>query len=184
MLNNMRKKNDFDDQLPLSAEDFIALNSDQYFEDFISWFDITGYYHSLMIIGPIISSSKVPSHIMNYFCELRKAYAFGQYRASVALCRTLLEMGLYEKLKRKGVFKKNNSSSTLSLDFREDNLFTLIRKAKEKDILSSSNFEVAHKVRKFSNFILHPKDSLNNLQDIETRRIILDTVRFVEELYR
>ena len=86
---------------------------------FILWFDITSYYLAQITIGPIISSFKIPSYLLSYFNEIKETYAFGKYRASVALCRALLEMALYRKLKAKGAFRDKKILRSLALTWRK-----------------------------------------------------------------
>jgi len=67
---------------------------------------------------------------LSYFNELKESYAFGQYKASTALCRSLLEIALYEKLKARGVFKNKNPKVTNIDVTKEDNLCRYIKHGK------------------------------------------------------
>jgi hypothetical protein len=152
--------------------------------DFHGEFDVTSYYFKKIMIGPIISSSKVPSHLLSYFNEVKEAYAFGQYRATTALCRSLLEIALYQKLKNRGAFKNKDPKLT-SIDVaKEDNLFCYIKLAKRKNILSDNNSDVAHRIRKAANVVLHVKESETPIDAKVVVDTIFSTLRIIEDLYR
>ena len=172
------------EEVPISIEDFLMQKFDDLLSDFHSWFDLIGYYVDKTIIGPIISSSKVPDHLLAYFNELKETYAFGQYRSSLALCRVLLEMALYDKLKARGEFNGKNSKITQIDVAKEDNLNRYINIAKWKHLISSANHETAHKVRITANSVLHAKDKETKLNAKEVLRAIFDTIRIIENLYR
>jgi len=172
------------DKVATSLYDVLYAKFDDLFSHFHSCFDVLGYYSSKIVIGPIIASSKVPSPLLSYFDELRETYAFGQYRASVALCRALLEMALYRKLKARGAFKDKNSK-VISIDVRrEDSLDHYINTAKWENILSRKNYDSAHRIRKTAIGILHAKDAEKPLDHKLVVDTIFATLRILEELYR
>jgi len=78
--------------------DFVGNYSDRLFELFHSKFDIYSYFYDKLQIGPLITSSSLPSALKNCFYELKEAYAYGLYKACVALCRMLLEIGFADCL--------------------------------------------------------------------------------------
>ncbi len=172
------------DQIATSLHDILFDKFDDLFSDFHSWFDVLGYYSSKIVIGPIISSSKVPSHLLSYFEELKETYAFGQYRASIALCRALLEMALYRKLKARGAFKDKDPKVTNIDVAREDNLNRYINMAKWEKVLSKDSHDMAHGIRKTANDVLHTKDAEKPLDHKVVVDTIFATIRILEELYR
>ena len=175
---------DENEEVPTSMHDFLMQKFDNLFEDFHSWFDLVGYYINKTRIGPIVSSSKVPDHLLAYFDELKETYAFHQYRSSLALCRSLLEMALYDKLKTRGVFKANNPKVTHIDIAKEDNLNRYINIAKWERIISPAMHEIAHKVRTTANSILHPKDTATKLNGKQVLEAMFQTIRIIENLYR
>ncbi|MBW2306472.1 MAG: DUF4145 domain-containing protein [Deltaproteobacteria bacterium] len=165
------------DRYSASLEDYMLdLRFDELFSEFHSWFDIVGYYSAKAKIGPIISTSEIKNdRIRAYFDEIKETCAFGQYRSSVALCRALLEMALFDKLNRKGVIEIA----------KEDNLSKFITQSKRFRILSSTMADLAHEVRESANNILHLKEleAGSDLTEKRTFRIIFQTVRVLEYLY-
>jgi len=170
--------------MPTSIEDILNDKFEDIFSDFHSWFDVTSYYLAQITIGPIISSFKIPSYLLSYFTEIKETYAFGKYRASVALCRALLEMALYRKLKAKGAFRDKDPKVTGINVAREDNLNRYINMAKWEKVLSKDSLDLAHQIRKTANGVLHIKDSEKQLN----KKIVVDTIfatlRILEGLYR
>lgn len=155
---------------------------DELWEEFHSWFSIPDYYYRKAQIGAIITSSKLPSNIVQYFNEIKEAYAFGLDKSCISLSRALLEIALHDKLKKKGLFK---SSKITSIDIaREDPLHRYIFVAHKERLLSNKVKELAIEIKKKGNNILHIKDT----QDFSVRGLALktikDTVEAIEYLYR
>jgi len=172
------------EKIDASPYSFLDWKFDDLFEDFNSWFSVFGYYRDKCRIGPIISSFKVPDYILIYCDELKESFAFRQYRSTVVLCRALLEMVLYDRLKRKGVFK-NKDPKVISIDVgKEDNLNRYINMAKWEKLLNTDYGDIAHGIRKAANDILHPKDAQRELTRRETEEILFNTMKVVETLYR
>jgi len=172
------------EDVPTSMDDFLRQKFDNLFEEFHSWFDLIGYFVSKARIGPIISASKIPNYLLAYFYELKETYSFHQYRSSLALCRSLLEMALHDKLKARGVFEATNSKVTHIDIAKEDNLNRYINIAKWERLLSRTSCETAHEIRTVANSILHPKDKEPQLNANQVFETIFDTIRIIENLYR
>jgi len=167
-----------------SIEDFLASSDEDLFDEFHSWFGIYEYYAAKCKIGPIISSFHIPESMIDYFEEIRETFAFGQYRASIALSRALLEMALFDKLNRKRAFK-NRPSKVVSIDVaKEDNLYTYINLAKFHKIIDSERRDLAHSIRQKANAVLHIKDKASRPSQKETFEIIFETITLIEFLYR
>jgi len=182
----MANKNidNWNDKLDLSERDYLLSEKyDELFDEFHTWFDVCGYYNAKMSIGAIISSAIVPKKIKPYFDELRETYAFEQLRASIALCRALLEMVLFEKLSRLKAFTNRPQLTNISPE-KEGNLYLYIRMAKNKKILNEAETDSAHDIRKFCNKILHMTKDEIQPNHSETFRIIIDTISLIESIYR
>lgn len=165
-----------------------ALDEERWFlSDFTNEYDFIDYYYSKMKIGPIIASFHIPDYIQDYFNEIRETYALGLYRSSVALCRALLEMSLFDKLSRKGVFRDRNSKVTNMDMVKEDTLIRFIYLGKRERILNNEKKDLAHGIRKSANNILHLKGK-NKKEDLplsekDTFEIVINTIKVIEYLY-
>jgi hypothetical protein len=165
--------------------DLIERKWDTLFEDFHSWFDMTGYFYAQMKIGPIISSFEVPRHLLVYFRELRETFSFKQYRAAIALSRALLEMCLYRKLSARRAFSNRGAGNIVPIQSaREDSLFRFINMAEKCRLLSESEAKTAHGIRDGANKILHVKESPTAPSETDTLKIIWDTISILQRLYR
>lgn len=177
---------DMDEQYAIDIGDYLYKRFNKLFDNFHIWFDIHDYYYKKLKIGTIVSSKKVPNNIVNYFKELKEAYSFSRYIASVALCRAMLEMVLYDRLSRRKIFGKDSKNITIDVA-KEDNLNRYINLAKWNNIMNTKDCDAAHKIRMSANSILHPKDNFNKLDQLDekdTFDIIFQTIQLIEKLYR
>jgi len=157
---------------------------DELSEDFHSWFGIIDYYYAKVELGPIISSIKIPQNLRNYFDEIRDAYAFELYRSSISLSRALLEMAIFDKLNRKGVFKQNNPKV---IDFEtamKGKLQVLIQEAKKEKLLNKNIVDLAREIKNVANKVLHLKNEEVAVSKKVAFDVITNTIRVVEHLYR
>ncbi len=179
-----KKAKSWNDRWEITIEDFLVSGDEDLFDEFHSWFHVYGYYAAKCKIGPIISSFHIPENMIDYFEEVRETFAFGQYRASIALSRALLEMALFDRLNRKKVFK-DRSPKVISIDVaKEDNLYSYINLARSYKIIDSERKDLAHSIRRKANAILHIRDLIRKPTERETFEIIFDTITLIEFLYR
>jgi len=168
----------------VDIRDYLSAKHDDLWEDFFSWFNLNSYYYAKIKIGPIVTSSHLPRSVQNYYNEIKEAYAFGLYKSSIALSRALLEMSLFDKLNKRGLFKSSNQK-VINFDIaKEDNLYRYILCAKKEGLLDSKSKELADQVRGSANSILHLKENEQNLSEKETMEIIFKTVEVIEALYK
>lgn len=188
MIEALKEDDSIKDSLPNALDivaDLIDKKWDSLFEDFHSWFSINNYFYAKMKIGPVISSFKVPKHLIVYFNEIRETFAFEQYRAATALCRALLEMCLYQKLNAKKAFSSRSSKTVVSLhDAKEDSICKYINMARSYRLLSDNEIDTAHEIRKAANKILHVQESPSLPTEADTLNIIRNTVAILQRLYK
>jgi len=171
------------DQIPTNLCDQL-LADDNVLSDFHGWFDYIKYFIRRIKIGPIIYSSYLPNNVKNYFSEVRDAYAFGLYRSSVIMCRSIIEISLFNKLqKRKFITDARAKISTVQ-DYLDDKLIELIRIAEYKNIINKRLSKLSHEIRKAANKVLHLKEDDIKLVEDEAMKIIRDTVEVVEHIYK
>lgn len=173
-----------EDKFPITLTDLIFSKFDDYLEDFHSWFDLSGFYERRIKIGPIISSSDLPENMEQYFSEIKMAYAYRLYKSCTALCRALLEMALFEKLKRKGLLKETDQRVTDIYVVKQDKLNNLIWLAFVNGLLPREKKERAHKIQLKANKILHLKSDGARIPEQDAFEIICDTVDVLEHLYK
>lgn len=183
---NRKRDNKFEElDITITLHDYLSLQFDDIFDEFNTWFSVIDYYYSKIKIGPIISSNHIPPNIIVYFNELRETFAFYQYRASIIMCRAILEMALFDSLLRKKIITKNVPKVTPIDISREDKLHSFIRIARKNNILDKRHADIAHKIRQTANNTLHLKDHHPvQVTENETLEVILNTVAVVEKIYR
>ena len=167
----------------INYRQFLEAKYDDWYDDFYQGFHLTTYYKAIIEIGPIISSTHIPPEAQSYFNEIREAYALELKYSAIALCRSVMEMCLFDKLQKKGFFKQ---SKVIQIDAeREDKLYHLIRMAKNERLLDDATRDIADEIRKDANQVLHPKKKkdVRSTIKLNSLKIILDTVKVIEKLY-
>jgi hypothetical protein len=178
---NINVENEFE-HLKTDLKSHIRDRFDDFFGEFTSWFDVSDYYYRKAQLGAIITSSKVPKNISRYFDEIKEAFAFGLDLSCISLSRALLEIALYDKLKKKGHFKSNKIMQIKIA--KEDQLFRSIDLSYKYNFLSSFHKDLAHEVRKTGNNVLHIKDTEEYSVRGRALKTITDTVEIIEFLYK
>jgi len=172
-----------EDKYPIDMSEQL-LGDENCLMDFHSCFDLTGFYIRSIKVGPIISSSHISKSVSDYFLEIRKTYAFEQYRSCIALCRSLLEMSLYDKLKKKKLLTSNNSTVIHMRDYMDESLIRLIDIARRNRVLTTILRDKSHDIRKIANKILHAKEENPALSERDALKVIHDTMEVIEYLHR
>lgn len=170
-------------QIPINLYDQLLADDDLIMK-FHSWFDITRYYIRRIKVGPIIYTSNLPVNVEKYFYEVRQSYAFGLYRSSVIMCRSIVEITLFNKLKRKKLITDVKSNVTNMRNYLDDKLVDLIRIARNNHIIDKQLSDLSYNIKKAANSVVHLKDDDIKLTEDEVLKIIKDTVKVVEHLYK
>lgn len=79
-----------------SLDEYLFSKFDELFREFHVWFDYVEFYRRKAQAGCIIVPFHNKSSIDKYYSEIRDAFSFGLFRASIALCRALLELVLFD----------------------------------------------------------------------------------------
>jgi len=117
------------------------------------------------LVPPYVKTGTViPEGIKDIYHESRWCFVYGQYNASLALCRTIVETVLRTKY-----------------NLPEDlNIKGLIITAKERGLISGKTKWNTNKVRLFANEILHKAKPIS---EKEAKDAIDYTLFFLEEIY-
>lgn len=172
------KKVDF----PINFDHFMATMIDDWFDDFHCRYQYLSYYRELINIGPIITPAKIPPEASWYFGEIREAYALQLNTSAIALCRAVMEMCLFQKLSTKPKLKKVVSLK----NGKEVTLQDLILDAKREGLFDKRTKELADKIRRSANRILHQRnkaaETAKNMRE-NAFQIIVGTIEVLERLY-
>lgn len=161
---------------------FSGETDDELWKEFSAWFYIPEYYYRTALIGVDAAFTRLPDNINKYLQEIKEAFAFGLEKSSISLCRALLEIALLDKLKKNGAFNEGYVT-TINLA-KEDPLERYITVSFKLDILNDNNKELAHRIRKNADNVLH----INNTEFFSVTGLALktisDTMKIIEQLYR
>jgi len=180
---SLNKDKDDNEKIPTNLCDQL-LADDELLSEFHSWFDMIGYYIRRIKVGPIIYTSNLPRNVEKYFSEVRQTYAFGLYKASVIMCRSIIEISLFNKLKRKKLIPESQSNVTNMRNYLDDKLINLIIIAKNKNIISKQLEQMARNVKQEANRVIHLREEDIKLKEDDVLKVIKDTVAIVEYLYK
>jgi hypothetical protein len=132
----------------------------------IGYMDHDEYANNLCQIGTVIVPANVPERLEVYVTELRDCYAFQQYNAVIALCRTILEATAFDICERKGLLETVNK-----------NVFNQLLKAVAPNDLKKRVEAIYYDV---CCNVIHGERTVDA---IEALKVLRDTIGRVQELY-
>jgi len=136
-----------------------------------------GFFTRRNEVATLIANESLPIHFVKHFQNLRECYALGLFQATVIYCRAVIETGCFEALQRREKIKHN---STIN-DTREYSLKILMRSI--KPYVYSGNWDLADKVIKKADEILHSKRKDVVIEKNQAYDSIKDTFAIIEELF-
>lgn len=163
---------------------FFENNWDNLFEIFHSRFDINSYFQGKLEVGPLITSSSLPLELKSNFIELRESYAYGLYKACVALCRMIIEISFTDVLSKNKIYRdalELNKTAKDNSKF-EFGLFENINIASSLNLISKDLADKSHNVRKLGNKVIHTSQ-VDSHSSVDTISIIKNTINIIETLY-
>jgi hypothetical protein len=160
------------------------LSDDDNLSDFHSNIDFIAYFIRRIRVGPIITTSILSDNIKRFFYEVRQAYAFGLYRSSVVMCRSLLEMTIFNQLKKKKLLDDFNIKVIDYKQYFGDKLIDMLKTAKNKGLINYKIYNLSHEIRKNGNKIIHLKDDNTKIDENEALKIIKDTIQVIEYMLK
>ena len=95
-------------EFDVSLDDYLFGKFDELFEKFHVWFDYVVFYRRKTEAGCIIVPFHNKPSIDKYYSEISDAFSFGLFKASIALCRALLELVLFDELCKRKLLTKTN----------------------------------------------------------------------------
>lgn len=146
---------------------FDSLLSLKYFSP-DDWFNRLGKTE----MGPLlVRSAGVPDWLQKRYIEAAYAYVYGFFNASVALCRSIIEGILKNKLESKGI------------PIRGKTLEDLLSIAKKTGIARDHAIWFADFVRQMGNSVLHETCSNRSIHARKALNVIGKTKEFIEHMY-
>ena len=164
-----------------SLDEYLSDKFDELFDKFHVWFDYVVFYRRKAQAGCIIVPFHSKPSIDKYYSEISDAFSFGLFKASIALCRALLELVLFDELCKRKLLTKTNVLHIETERQEEFNLARMISQAKKSKLIGRSSEERAHKSRRTANDILHGTSEEKVTEEIAFE-VIRDTNFVVEDL--
>ncbi len=139
------------------------------------------YFERKKEIGTIISDTKLPKRIHDYFWEIRECFLLGLMYPAVGLCRVLIDLGFKDRFRTLGLDKKYPARNIHSMD---DYKMKEIIRAVCGRLGSGSLKDEAERIWAMSSDILHGREANMKLETNEVLEFINATFNTVEKLYR
>ena len=142
--------------------------------DYVDW----DFFRRRNEVGSIIGSQSLPDVFLHHLDKLKECYALSLFEATIIFCRSVIEVGVFEALKRKGEIKSDKKVADIG-EYRLNNLMRRI-----KPFVYQGNWEKGQKVIKHANKILHSKRNKIVVSENEAYDSIKDTIAIIEELFQ
>jgi hypothetical protein len=121
------------------------------------------------LIPPFVSVNKeIPEKVKELFAETRRCYVFGQFRAAVALSRSVIEVSLKDRLK----------VGTINQDWSAGNCLTT---ALQNSIINQELYIIGDDINVKANKILHAGADLS---EEEALYFLNNAKKYIELLYK
>jgi hypothetical protein len=154
---------------PLKTEEFKIFWDDHYEEilDFYQDNELIERYvfarNYFKLVPPYVKvGTNIPEGIQNIYYESRWCFVYGQYSATIALSRTVIETVLRDKFNIEG------------------NLDVIIEEAKSRGIITGNTARKINKIRISANRILH---KAKPAKEQEAKNALDHVLDFLEEIY-
>ena len=141
---------------------------------FLTWLNHLTFTQEFISISSLILGVNIPDILKQFVKEVKYCYAFEQYLAVYALCRTILETSIRDMCIRKGIIKRNKDNIIDYSKYRiyEDMIYKVSSgKLKEKII----------DIYKDTSFLIHGHKIIDSTK---AREMFKMTIKTVESLYK
>ena len=165
---------------PLTEDDFEDLGRDSLY----SWMSHVEYAEGLYRAGAlVVACGEIPTNLERFTAEARQCYAFQQFNAVCALCRTMLEISVRDLAIAYGLLPRDSEKvSHLSVRGRKPHgpdLQELIHQITEHSDLRHLR-DALHRIRQSTNAIIHGRRSMS---ESEALRVLKETLSGIHRLY-
>lgn len=135
------------------------------------------FYRRRNEIGSLIANQSLPDAFLQNLNRIKECYALGLLEAAVIFCRSVIEAGVFESLRRKGIIQLGKNAT----DIRGSGLKDFMEKIKR--LVNRRKYEEAWQVIKLANRLLHSKGNKIVLSEPKTLDSIKRTFAFLEEMF-
>ena len=136
------------------------------------------YFRRKNEVATLIVNQSLPENFLAHFGRVRECYSLGLFETAYVYCRSVIETGCFEFLKRKGRIKTQSNMT----DWREYRLRPLMDSI--KPFVYIGIWDEADKVIKAADKILHSKREKIVTSEGEALGAIRSTFAIIEELFK
>lgn len=140
---------------------------------FHSWFSHHEYIAGIAELRPLILKSDASEAVSRIVHQIKDCYAFQQYDAAYALCRTLVEASIRDICTRRNLFPDVGPNTILLEEYRWSDLRRKVATGPAEDRLKGLYRDLST--------VLHGRKSVSHE---EARSAFLETLEVVEALYQ
>jgi len=149
-------------------------------EALYSWFSHFEYAEGLLEAGSlIVSSGDLPQHLQSFVDEARQCFAFQQYNAVAALCRTILEISVKDIATSKGILSPD-APNVMRLPGQEPKLHEIVNQLLDSDRAFAPLRRELREVRQSTNKVVHAD---RVVMREEAKKTLKQTLEVVHAMY-
>ena len=150
--------------------------------EFSIYHDFADYYMKKISIGTLIIDREIRDDIKTIFYELKDAFSLNLDYACAGLCRSILEIIIFEKIKHLSDYKSQKKNA-VNINCFNRTLETMINDAKNNGFINNNQKKNANDIRKKCNQFIHLKHNKIKDVNINIRGLIKQLMEWVESIY-
>ena len=130
-------------------------------------------------IGTIVVSQSLPPRFHQNLKNLQEAYALGLFETTLVFCRSLIEVGVFEALKKSGKLR-----TTKNVTYMEHYILSGLMHQVRSQVKDLDNHDRAKEVIKKANKVLHwKKDVVFTVGEKDALEAVRTTFQLLEQLF-
>jgi hypothetical protein len=143
--------------------------------------DSDKYLNRKSLFGAIITDKRLPPIFHSYYSEIKDCFLFGQMKATIGLCRVIIEVAFRDRYRHLGLAHRYKKQNVYSMDhYRIKNIMRVVC----DEIKIKSLLEETCKVYDMGSRILHGEIHDIGEDEESVANLIRDTFIVIEKLYK
>jgi len=170
-----RQTRDVEKAMRISASEFfVQMSALKYVNEFgTSLPEVVGRARGLRMVTP---RRNVPDGVQKYLFAASRCYIYGQFLASLVLCRSAIEYSVKDALRKVHVGQDADGIDDFSVA-------KLLRLARQRRVLDIPRWEQADNIRELARIAVHPKEGQDLPTEDQCRDAFVKTRDILDYLY-